>query len=117
MRYRKLDINGDYTFGQGQANFYRDDPVGVAQAVTTRLKLWLSEWFLDINEGMPWVQGVLGKRDKAAADSTIREYILNTQGVLSILSYNSVLNSDDRKLSLSVTIDTIYGKIMLNEVL
>lgn len=33
MRYRKLDENGDYSFGGQQADYYRDTPLAVAQAV------------------------------------------------------------------------------------
>jgi hypothetical protein len=117
MRYRKLDANDDYSFGQGQVNFFQDDPVGVAQAVVTRLRLWLSEWFLDINEGMPWVEGVLGKKSKSTADSTIRSHVLETQGVLEIIEYASQLDPDNRKLSVQIELDTIYGTITINEVL
>lgn len=117
MRYRKLDSVDDYSFGQGQVNFYKDDPIGVAQAVVTRLRLWLSEWFLDNEEGMPWVQGVLGKNDKTTADSTIRQHILETQGVLEITEYDSQLDPDNRKLSVQIEISTIYGAATITEVL
>jgi len=117
MRYRKLTADYDYSFGQGQVNFYRNDPVGVAQAVLTRLRLWLSEWFLDNEEGMPWVQGVLGKNDKSTADNTIREHVLETQGVLSITDYGSQFDPDNRTLSVQIEIETLYGATTITEVL
>ena len=39
MRYRKLDANGDYTFGSGSSCFISDHDA-VVQAIVTRLKLW-----------------------------------------------------------------------------
>jgi len=118
MRYRRLEAGtDDYSFGQGQVNFYKDDPVGVAQAVLTRLRLWLTEWFLDIEEGMPWVEGVLGKQQQTTADNTIRAHVLETQGVSSITDYGSQFNPDNRTLAVQIEIDTIYGPITINEVL
>jgi hypothetical protein len=117
MLYRKLDSNDDYSFGQGKLNFYQDIPIAVAQAVKTRLRLWLSEWFLDITEGMPWIDGVLGKAGKESSDLAIREHILETQGVLEIIEYNSSINVDERIFKVDVEIDTIYGPIKINEVL
>ena len=42
MRYRPLDANGDYTVG---IPFLVNSPACVGQAVLTRLKLFLGEWF------------------------------------------------------------------------
>lgn len=109
MRYRKLDANGDYVFGNGQADFFKDSPIGVAQAVMTRLMLWRGEWFLDSAEGTPYLQGVIGKHSEETRNTVIRTRILNTEGVKSILSYSSNINPDTRKLSLLVSIDTIFG--------
>lgn len=60
MRYRKLNTNGDYTFGQAQSNFYVNTPEAVAQAVKTRLLLIQGEWFLDVSEGTPYSAKILG---------------------------------------------------------
>ena len=109
MRYRKLDENGDYTFGGGQADFFRDSVDAVAQAVKTRLLLWREEWFLDVDEGTPYLQGIIGKHDQTTTDNVIRSRILDTEGVTSIETYESTIDPETRKLSVSVTIDTIYG--------
>jgi hypothetical protein len=109
MRYRKLTANNDYTFGNGQLDFYRDVPEAVAQAVKTRLLLWLGEWFLDINEGTPYMQGILGKYSKATADITIQDRVLSTPKVVGITNYLSILDASTRSLSVSFDLDTIYG--------
>ena len=109
MTYRKLDDNGDYTFGGNLNSFYIDDPLGVAQAVVTRLKLWENEWFLDIQEGTPYLGGVIGKYTMETFDPLIRDRILNTEGVTEILEYSSSYDGDLRKVSISVKINTSYG--------
>ncbi len=59
-RVRKLDANRDYSFGQGNINFWINSPFGVAQNVETRLGLWEGEWFLDKTRGTPYSQEILG---------------------------------------------------------
>lgn len=109
MRYRKLDADGDYTFGHQQADFYRDQPEAVAQAIQTRLGLYAGDWFLDTTEGTPWRQDVLGKGTGAVYDLVIRERILDTPGVLSLDAYSSTLDRDRRSLSVQATVTTLYG--------
>lgn len=90
-------------------DFYRDVPEAPGQAAQTRLLLWLGEWFLDIDEGTAYIQGVLGKHSKDLADSTIRDRVLGTQGIVNIESYESAVNPDTRRMLASMTVNTIYG--------
>lgn len=109
MRYRKLSATGDYVFGGQQADFYKDVPEGVGQAVLTRLRLLRGEWFLDKTEGTPWSTEVLGKYTNGTYDAAIRQRILGTQGVLQITEYSSSVDTEKRALSVTATISTIYG--------
>lgn len=127
MRYRKLDANGDYSFGAQQADFYIDSPEGVAQAVQTRLGLFTGEWFLDTTDGTPWRTGVLGKYTQDSYDAVIKDRILTTTvitgqlattaGVKSITAYSSTFDRDARKLRVEATIDTIYGEATIDSTL
>lgn len=116
MRYRKLSADNDYTFGNGQLNFYRDEPAAVGQAVETRLLLFLGEWYLDISAGTPYLQGILGKFSKERADGTIQQQVLgtttdnpNVQAVTDISKYVSTVDPDTRAMNVELSIDTIYG--------
>lgn len=109
MRVRKMDADGDYVFGGGQAALWRDVPDGVAQVVETRLCLNLGEWFLDPTEGMPWDTEVLGKYTSATRDPAIRRRILDTPGVNELLNYSSFLDRDGRHFGVQAQIDTIFG--------
>jgi hypothetical protein len=104
MRYRQLDDNGDYTVG---LPFFVNSPQCVAQAISTRLKLWQGEWFLDSTAGTPWRQSILGRSTNP--DAFIKQAILGTQGVTALLTYNSVLSAK-RQLTVSGTVATLYGE-------
>ena len=109
MRYRTLDQNGDYTFGQNGANFLVNSPEAVAQAVRTRLKLIQGEWYLDSSAGMPYRADVLGVNTAATRDLAFRTMILATDGVSSITEYASYLNPQTRAFAVAATIETSYG--------
>jgi hypothetical protein len=109
MRVRKLDSNGDMTFGHGGADYYVNDPVGVAQIVSTRLRLWLGQWFLYRSDGMPWLTKVIGKYTEDTRDAAITNRIFLTPGVLSIATYQSQLNRNTREFDVQAYINTIYG--------
>lgn len=103
-------------FGQSAVLFHVNTPETVAQAVRTRLALWTNEWFLDSNEGTPYMTQVLGTNTRGAYDQAIQERILGTPGVVSIDDYSSSLGQD-RVLSISVTLTTLYGSTNLTQVL
>jgi hypothetical protein len=122
VRYRKLDENGDMQFGHGSGDVWFNTADGVGQAVKTRLMLFRGEWFLDITEGMPWggiplndqvvTQGqVLGSHTSDTRDFAIKDRVLSTPGVLSIIDYSSAIDASTRAFSASMKISTIYGAV------
>lgn len=117
MIYRKLDSNGDYTFGQQATNFYVDVPEAVAQAVKTRLGLIQGEWFLDTTIGTPYNSQILGAGMVSKYDAAIQDVILNTIGVNRIVSYASQVDPSSRAATVTCTIDTIYGQTTVQQTL
>ena len=113
MKVRKMDANGDYSFGHGELDFYVDSPDGVAQNVSTRLQLWKGSWFIDTEEGTPWLQEILGKHE--AIDVILRQRVLETPGVLSIQTFEWILDPDSRVLNLQATLNTIFGEVEILE--
>lgn len=110
MRYRKQDENGDYTFGNGLNNFHIDNVDAVAQAIDTRLKLWVGEWFADVSDGTGWSQAILGKHSQNLYELTLRQRVLDTQGVISIQEFQSVLEPNTRSLVVTMVVETVYGQ-------
>ena len=114
MRYRKLDSNGDYTFGKGNGDFFVNTPEAVAQAVKTRLGLIEGEWFLDNTIGTPYNSKILGAGHVATYDMAIKDVIINTQGVITITEYSSNFDPTIRKAQVNATITTLYGATTLS---
>lgn len=115
MRYRKLDFNGHRVFGGGQSSFWINQPEAVAQAISTRLRLLYSEWFLDQTAGTPWATQVLGAGTTSTYDAVLRGRILGTQGANQMLSYGSA--KVGRALTVTAQVDTIYGVVPVKETL
>lgn len=114
MRVRKQDANGDYVWGNQQSDFWINAPDGVAQAIQTRLALFVGEWFLDVTDGTPWTTQVLDKYTKDQYDAAIQDRILGTPGVIQITNYSSSVNTTTRALTVSATVNTQYGTATLS---
>lgn len=117
MRYRRLDADGDYTFGTGQ-DFLVNSPDAVGQAVLTRLRLWFGEWFVDQRDGTPYNEEILGKRyPRKNPDAAIKRRILGTPNVTEIVAYSSQFDGETRKYSIAATINTAFGAVKISETL
>ncbi len=113
MRVRKLDENGDITT-RGETWAY--DKEAVAQTVSTRLKLFLGEYFRDITDGVPWFEkedgseGILGKGySLVQVEAILRNRITRTEGVLKLLRFSLDYDENTRKMSVGAAVLTTYG--------
>ena len=107
MRVRKQDNAGDMIFGGGLTSFWIDQPEAVAQAISTRLDLYLGTWFADTSQGVPWMTQVLGAGTTSTYDAVLRAEILGTPGANAMLAYNSA--KVGRALTVTAKVNTIYG--------
>lgn len=115
MLYRRMDANGDYTFGKNMQDFLTGaDAVG--QAIKTRLNLWLTEWWENLEEGLPMFENILGApgtpENINAIDILIRDRILNTQDVLSVTEITTTYAN--RTYSFNASVETIYGSVAID---
>jgi hypothetical protein len=113
MRYRKLDQNLDYSFGQGQGNFWINVPDAVGQYILTRMMLWQGTWFADLTQGVPWSTQVLGNRTMWTRDPVVIGTINETEGVLDIAQYNSQIDVNTRTFTAAAVVDTLYGQVAI----
>ncbi len=124
MLYRRLTEDHDMSFGRGKQDFLEDslgNPEAIAQAIKTRLLLFLGEWWMDTLDGLPLWQKILGQRvvDKGIIDriliDRIRAFVMpdNRFGIISIYDVSGEFNPEDRSYSFSCMVDTIYGKLRI----
>lgn len=114
MRVRAQDSSGDMTFGQSAQNFLVDSPAAVAQIVETTLRLVLGEWYQDLSQGVPYLQGVVGTHSKATADQVLISQITAVDNVTSLTDWDSVIDPVTRKYtSISGKLFTAFGETQL----
>ena len=115
MRYRRLDNDGDYTFGAGGADMLTDIEA-CAQSIRTRLWLLFGEWWEDLTDGLPLFQKILAQRDINIASEAIRNRILGTPHVRDIIYFSADWNNEQRHLLISCVVDTDYGQVTVEGV-
>lgn len=87
----------------------------VRQSVKMRLLTIFSEWFLDTRVGINYFEVVCTKNPNISLiDSIMKTTIIETVGVLELLSYKSELDRANRSLSITFEANTIYGNINLS---
>lgn len=101
------------SFGHSAGDFLVNTPDAVAQAVMTSLKLWLGEWYLNITDGTPYLEGIIGRHAKDTADATLVARITSVQGMISIENFSSEVDPVTRKYTVSGLLNTIYGPTQL----
>ena len=114
MSVRKLTTDGDWTWGQGRAN-YISNSAEIAQNVSTRIKSFKNDWFLDTGKNIDWF-AILGNY---ATEQTMRREIervtIETDGVKSIEKLDIVVGTD-RKATINIEYTDIYNKSFRNEI-
>lgn len=113
MRYRALDENGDMTIGN--ANAYIEAVDAVRQAVCTRLRQLIYEWWEQLEDGVPYWQRIIAQRNVDEAVRIIRRRIEQTKDVVCILAFEHYWNNETRVLTIVAGIQSIYGTFEIRE--
>ena len=109
MMVRALTPDGDIaTSGQ---HFIRDR-FAVGQIVTTRLRLFHGEYFLDVTDGTEWFAQVLTKQGSIAqTDALVQQRIVRTEKVVALTRFESESDIAARSYTLSADVLTDYGAV------
>lgn len=112
MTVRRLDENGDIVTSGIQFISGRDE---IAQTIRTRLRLFLGEYFRDSTDGTPWFRDILGKSSTLTnKDAAIKRRIIQTDGVLQILTYDADYDIDTRQYTVTGSVLTTFGEVLFN---
>ena len=77
----------------------------VRQKVLLKLSIWLKDWALDLDFGVPYIPNVLGKQlSLEGVIATLREAILEIEGVESVSNIKYTLDTGTRAFSFSCSI-------------
>jgi len=113
---RRLDANGDFVIS-GEVWIY--DIEAIQQTIQTRIYLFSAEYWRDVSDGTPWINSILGKNNSVntiqSKSSLLKNRILNTEGVITILEWSSDFDYSTRKFTIVATILTEYGTISVSE--
>jgi hypothetical protein len=112
ITYLLLDAQYDPVFDPSNSLI---DAQAVQQAILTRLRLFLGEWWENMNLGLPVFQSILGQlgsaRFQAATNLAIQQQI---EGVPYVASVTSISSSfDDGRFSFSATVQTSFGPVAI----
>ncbi len=85
-----------------------------AQRVRQRLRFWRGTWYLDQNAGVPYLQDVLGQRNRLPlAASAITAQIRTVPDVTAVSDVNVIIRN--RRLIYTATVHTIHGTLQIEE--
>lgn len=107
MSVRSLTSTGDWTFGNGGQSYLRglDE---IRQNLFTRANMWRGDCFFAPLEGVDY-NNYLEIGTMELLDADIRRVILQTSGVLRIISFES--SNINRAYTATVSVITIFGEI------
>lgn len=111
MRVRITDDNGDWTFGQGQLN-YATKQKAIEYDIQQKIKEWFQDCFFALQNGIPWSIRLGSHNQKEALDNDLIDIIEGVDGVLEILSFESIVN--ERRYRAQASIYTIYSTTPLD---
>ena len=113
-----MDINSNDLILQDGDLMLIDNAERVAQQVLITLRFWYGEWFLNVSEGVPYLEYILVKNPNLAhIRQILTDAIKNVGGVKSVKNMELDFNRQARTLSVSYEADTDYGLLTRKEVL
>lgn len=90
----------------------------ITQHLGQRLKTFLGEWFLDTRIGIGYFQLILKKNpDPVVVDTILKDAVINTPGVLQLLSWDLDVDNALRELTLTFRAQTSTGILNFSEVI
>lgn len=98
----ELVVTDDLVFSTGSD--------AVAQGLRLRLQLFKGEWFLNLDEGVPYYEDVLGQKfDEKRIRAAFRPVILSTPGVVEIISLAVQFDGPTRDVTIAWEVRTEFG--------
>ena len=108
---RQFDDSGDM-----KLNKFVTQSEATIQAVATRLRMFLEEYFLNLADGTDYFGAIFTKPlNVGKAELTLKNRIIQTDGIDQLLSFNLSVNPDTREMIVNFVASDDWGNILTNE--
>lgn len=112
----QLDTDGDLDV-TGNELTLTEEAEAIRQHLQVKFQLFLGEWFLDEDVGVPWFQEILIKQPSfIVVQEILKNVILDTPGVIAITRFQFDFDSSTREASLSFECLTEEGLIDFSQI-
>ena len=109
---------GDLDLTNSQMRLTANIEECVRQKVAITLRAFRGEWVYNILFGVPYLENdnnkvqLFGKTPKAFFDTTIKSAIESVEGIIQVLSFESILTQPDGLISISFSATTESGEVL-----
>lgn len=101
----KLGNDHDLELIEGDFVLTSNESESLAQRLKIKILTFEGEWYLDVDEGVPYFQSIFGKnRSKESVDAIFKKTITEEPEVEALLSYESNISEVTRVFSVSFTV-------------
>lgn len=107
MATSRITEEGDWTFGQGLANYARGSEE-VAQNVKTRIKMFKNDWFLDVLDGIDWFNILGNRNNQETIINELTRVVSNTNGVRIVRDITLSLDRQSRNATVIIDYDDVF---------
>lgn len=115
MKVSGLDENNDWRFGRGKA-VYISNAECVRQNVVTRIKSFRSDFFLDTDACIDWIDLMGRKGTREEILRNVERVTLATEGVTSISQLEIDVKTSTRKATIMLSFGTIFDERFKEEI-
>jgi hypothetical protein len=116
MKFRGLDANGDWLYGQGVGS-YAQNQNAIALNIATRLRLVKGSCFFATNSGVDYANLMNNPGQLNNLITALQNCILQTEGVVKIINFDYTFNGPARNLSVGpVLVQTVYGQLFIAQI-
>lgn len=113
-----MDVNTNDIILDNSDCLMIDNAERVAQQILITLRFWYGEWFLNVNDGVPYLEYILIKQPNMAhIRQILTEQIQSVEGVKSVTDMMLEFDQRARTLLVEYSATTDYGLIERKEVL
>lgn len=105
MRIRNVTRDWDWTFGNSQSNYVRNE-YAVILDIKMKLKEWFGDCFFALKNGIPWQTRLGQHNQKTLLDKDILNTVQSVEGVLRVSDFTS--STDGRRYRAQLNVYTRY---------